>query len=47
MGYYGNEVFIFAWDLDVSFLGIPNWVIRGFLIFFFLILVLKASWKDV
>ena len=35
MGYYGNEVFIFAWDLDVSFLGIPNWVIRGFLIFFF------------
>ena len=47
MGYYGNEVFIFAWDLDVSFLGIPNWVIRGFLIFFLKILVLKASWKDV
>ena len=35
MEYYGNGVLIFAWDLGVNFLGIPNWVIGGFLIFFF------------
>ena len=26
-GYYGNESFIFAWNLGVIFLGTPNWVI--------------------
>ena len=31
MGYYGNHGFIVAWDIGVIFLGIPNWVIDGFL----------------
>ena len=30
MGYYGNGVLNFAWDLGINFLGIPNWVIGGF-----------------
>ena len=30
MGYYGNDGFIFAWDLGVIFLGIRNWEIGGF-----------------
>ena len=46
-GYCGNDGFIFAWDLGVIFLGIPNLVIGQFLKFFFLILVLKVSWKSV
>ena len=27
-GYYRNNDFIFAWDLGVTFLVVPNWVIR-------------------
>ena len=30
MGYYGNDGFIVGWDIDVIFLGVPNWVIDGF-----------------
>ena len=30
MQYYGNEGFIFAWGLGVSFMGIPNLVMIGF-----------------
>ena len=42
-GYYGNDGFIFAWDLGVIFLGIWNWVVGGFLkIFFFFNLGLKG-----
>ena len=33
-GYCGNDGFIFAWDLGINFLCIPNWVIDGFLKFF-------------
>ena len=29
-GYCGNDGFIFAWDLGVILLGIPNWEIGGF-----------------
>ena len=29
MGYYGNDDFIVGWDIDVIFLGVPNWVIDG------------------
>ena len=42
-GYYGNDGFIFAWDLGVMFLGIPNWLIDEFFKFSFFILVLKVS----
>ena len=34
-GYCGNDGFIFAWDLGVSFLGILNFKILRFRIFFF------------
>ena len=30
MGYYGNDGFIFAWDLGAIFWGIQNWEIGGF-----------------
>ena len=30
MGYYENDGFIFACDLGIIFLGIPNWEIDGF-----------------
>ena len=46
-GYYGDEGLNLAWDLGAKFLGIPNWVIGRFLTSFFLILVLKVSWKRV
>ena len=42
MGYYGNRVFIFAWDLGANFLGIPNWVIGWFLNFIFFNFGLKG-----
>ena len=41
MGYCGNWVLNFAWDLVVIFLGIPNWWLTG-LKFFFLIFGLKG-----
>ena len=34
-GYYRNDSFTFAWDLGVVFLGIRNWIIAGFFVFFF------------
>ena len=46
MRYYGNGVLIFALDLGVMFLGIPNWVIHGVLRKI-RILVLNLSWKSV
>ena len=30
MGYDGNDGFIFAWDLGVIFLRVPNWLIGRF-----------------
>ena len=45
MGYYKNDGLIFAWDLGVIFLGVPNWKPVGFQkkeIF-----VLKVSLKNV
>ena len=30
-GYYGNGGLNLAWHLGANFLGIPNWVIGGFL----------------
>ena len=44
MGIAGIGGFIFAWDLSVIFLGVPNWEIGGFSKKnFFLILVRKVS----
>ena len=43
-GYCGNDGFIFAWDLGVIFLSVPNWEIGGFSKnIFFSILILKVS----
>ena len=42
MRYYGNDGFIFAWDLGVIFLGIPNWVLTGFFNFLFFSFGLKG-----
>ena len=41
-GYCGNDGFIFAWDLVVIFLGILNFKILRFRIFFFFKLGLKG-----
>ena len=43
MGYYGSWVLSFAWDLGVTFLGVPNLVICEF----FLNIVFNLGLKDV
>ena len=45
MGYYENEGFIFAWDLDVILFRHPKLGDRWF--FGKIFLVLKVSWKNV
>ena len=47
MGYYGNDGFIFAWDLGAIFLGIPSFKILRFQRKFFLNLGFKVSQKNV
>ena len=42
MGYYGSDGFIFAWDLDVSFLGIAIGWLTSFKRLFFLNFGLKG-----
>ena len=43
MGYYGSWVLSFAWDLGVTFLGVPNLVICEF----FLNIVFNLGLKGV